>query len=466
MQRELERQLSALPPRYQRLERIAAGGMSDVFRATDTHLARTVAVKLLAERFCADVEAQRRFVREGRAAARLSGDPHTITVYDVGEWAGRPYIVMEYLPGGSLADLLRAGERVSAEQALRWVADAAQALDHAHARGVVHRDVKPGNLLVDVGGAVVVADYGIATAVGLDAVTLTGTVLGTAGYLAPEQAQGRPASAASDRYGLAVVAYELLAGSRPFDGTSIAAGALAQLHEPLPPASGRNPHLPKTVDRGFERALAVEPASRFSSCGAFAAELRRSLASAPVREDAEPTLVFAPRPRSRARRAWLLTALGVLALAGVLAAVWLSQRPGQRAAAPTVTVVVTTPPRTVTESSTSSPQAPTTTPPAGSALITQGESLMQRREYLQALPLLQQANREFNASGTPDEARADADLALAIVGVGSCNGVISLIDRVDQLTAAPPQTDRLRALCSHPPGHGPGHGHGRGGSEQ
>lgn len=457
--------MSALPPRYQRLERIAAGGMSDVFRATDTHLARTVAVKLLAGRFCADVEAQRRFVREGRAAARLSGEPHTITVYDVGEWAGRPYIVMEYLPGGSLADLLRADEGVSAEQALRWVADAGQALDYAHARGVIHRDVKPGNLLVDADGAVVVADYGIATAVGLDAVTLTGTVLGTAGYLAPEQAQGRPATAASDRYGLAVVAYELLAGSRPFNGTSIAAGALAQLHDPLPPASGRNPQLPDTVDRVFERALAVDPASRFSSCGAFAAELRRSLASAPARQDAEPTLVVAPRPRSRRRLAWLLTALGVLALAGALAAVWLS-RGGQPAAAPAVTVVVTAPPRTVTELATSPPPAPTTTPSAGSALLTQGESLLQRREYLQALPLFQQANREFNASGTPDEARADADLALAIVGVGSCNGVISLIDRVDQLTAAPPQTDRLRALCSHAPGHGQGHGHGRGGGEQ
>ena len=199
--------------------------MSEVYRAIDTKLDRTVVIKLLAERDAADSDLRERLTREALAAGRLTAGPNTVTIYDVGEWDGRPYIVMEFLPGGSLEEQLRRDGPVSPRRALACLADAAAALDHAHASGVVHRDVKPANLLLDGEGRLHVADFGIASAAGLASMTLTGTVLGTAGYLSPEQAQGRPATPAADRYALAVVGFELLAGERPFRRDSFAAEA-------------------------------------------------------------------------------------------------------------------------------------------------------------------------------------------------------------------------------------------------
>src|SRR6187401_633559 len=168
-----------LPPRYRDPERIGWGGMGDIYRAEDSELGRTVAVKVLAERYARDPSLRQRFTREALAAARLSGDPSTVTIYDVGEWEGRPFIVMEHVGGGSLEDRLRSGAP-STDEALDWLAQAADALDAAHAKGVVHRDVKPGNLLLTADGRLRVADFGIASAAGLDSLTLTGTVLGTA----------------------------------------------------------------------------------------------------------------------------------------------------------------------------------------------------------------------------------------------------------------------------------------------
>ena len=154
-----------LPPRYRDPSPIGFGGMGEILRAEDSELGRTVAIKVLAERFARDPSLRQRFTREALAAARLSGDPSTVTIYDVGEWQGRPFIVMEYVGGGSLEDRLRAGRRRPSE-ALDWLEQAASALDAAHAKGVVHRDVKPGNLLLTSGGALRVADFGIASAAG------------------------------------------------------------------------------------------------------------------------------------------------------------------------------------------------------------------------------------------------------------------------------------------------------------
>ena len=175
--------------------------MGEVYRATDSVLERKVAVKLLSERHARDEDAHARFRREALSAARLSGAPHVITVFDVGEHGTQPYIVMEYLEGGSVFDRLREG-RVPPTLALEWLDQAGQALDRAHAEGIVHRDVKPANLLLDRDGTIVVSDFGIASTSGFDTLTLPGTVLGTAGYLSPEQARGESATAASDRYGL------------------------------------------------------------------------------------------------------------------------------------------------------------------------------------------------------------------------------------------------------------------------
>ena len=255
---------SILPGRYEKPRLIGRGGMGEIYLARDRTLGRTVAVKVLAERLAEEQELRERFRREALTAARLSGEPHVVTIFDVGEHNGRPFTVMEYLPGGTLAE--RARRRpVEPEHALAWLEQAAEALDAAHAHGVVHRDVKPANLLFDASDRLQVVDFGIARLMD-DTLGMTapGTILGTAGYLAPEQASGRETTAASDRYALAVVAYELLTGVRPFERTSETAEAAAHIHEPVPPASERGAGLPATVDAVFAKALAKSPVAPVS----------------------------------------------------------------------------------------------------------------------------------------------------------------------------------------------------------
>ena len=269
--------------------------MGDVYRATDATLGRVVAVKLLAEPFVADDTARRRFSREARAAARVSGDPGIVTIYDVGETDGRPYIVMEYVDGSSLEQRLHDEGAQAPADVLRWLEQAGSALDHAHANGVVHRDVKPANLLVDREGDVRVADFGIASAAWLPSLTIEGTVLGTAGYFAPEQALGERTSPASDRYALGVVAYELLTGARPFARETPTAEMAAHVSEPVPPVSRRS-GLPAKVDVVFERALAKRPEDRYGTCAEFVAALRAALdASA-----GDTRVLAAPPPRGGA----------------------------------------------------------------------------------------------------------------------------------------------------------------------
>src|SRR5437667_3540619 len=258
-----------LPPRYRGATRIAHGGMGEIYRAADDSLGRAVAIKLLAERFAEDVSIRQRFTREALAAARLSGQPNTVTIFDVGEWNGRPFIVMEHLAGGTLDDRIAREGPQPVDRVLRWLEQTAEALDNAHRHGVVHRDVKPGNLLLDRDDNVHVADFGIASAAGMDSLTATGTILGTAGYLSPEQAQGERATAASDLYSLGVVAFELLTGERPFKRESMAAEAAAHANEPTPSASERRPGLSRAVDLVFQRALAKRPQHRYPSARAF-----------------------------------------------------------------------------------------------------------------------------------------------------------------------------------------------------
>ena len=245
---------------------------------------------MLSDRYAEDAAVRQRFKREALAAARLSGEASTVTIFDVGEWNERPFIVMEYLGGGSIADRLSRGP-VPTSQALRWLDEAASALDAAHAHGIVHRDVKPANLLLDRSDRVHVADFGIASAAGLDSMTVTGTVLGTAGYLSPEQANGQRATPASDRYALAVVAYELLTGRRPFESESPTAEAAAHVHAPVPSVCERGPDLPCELDPVFERALAKDPRDRYPTSAEFVGDLRRALSDA-----AGMTNIVAPPP--------------------------------------------------------------------------------------------------------------------------------------------------------------------------
>src|SRR5688572_27319413 len=202
--------------------------MASVWEAHDELLDRAVAVKVLAAHLGEDDRARKRFEREARTAAGLSSHPHVVTIYDVGEHDGHAFIVMELLRGGTVADKLRAGGHISQPVALRWLEEAASALDAAHEQRIVHRDVKPANMLLDERGRLALADFGIARLGLEDQITQTGQVLGTAAYIAPEQAMGERSTPASDRYALAVVAFELLTGEKPFRAENFAAQARAR----------------------------------------------------------------------------------------------------------------------------------------------------------------------------------------------------------------------------------------------
>jgi tRNA A-37 threonylcarbamoyl transferase component Bud32 len=267
----------SLPDRYRVVRHLASGGMAAVWEAHDQLLDRDVAVKILAPHLGEDERARRRFQREARAAAGLSSHPHVVTIYDVGEHAGRVFMVMEIMRGGTLGDRLKSGREIPRDLAMRWLREAAEALDTADDAGVVHRDVKPANLLLDGADRLAIADFGIARLAWEDQLTATGQVLGTAAYISPEQAMGEPASAASDRYSLAVVAYELLTGERPFEGAHFAAQARAHVEDPPPPPSSRDPELSAAVDAVMQKALAKEPSDRYGSAAQFAAALERAL---------------------------------------------------------------------------------------------------------------------------------------------------------------------------------------------
>ena len=266
----------SLPERYVVIRHVADGGMASVWEASDELLGRRVAVKVLSPTYAADDAARRRFTREARAAARLSTHPHVVTVYDAGEHDGQAFLVMALYPGGTVADRIKAGP-IPRPLALDWLEDAAGALDLAHAEGVVHRDVKPANLLLDAGDRVAVADFGIATAAWDTSMTSTGLVLGTLAYLAPEQRMGGAATAASDRYALGLVARQLLTGARPSD-----------------PAPGRVV-LPGAAEVVLQRATADDPAQRPETCHALVQELEAALG------DDEPTAPTRAAPASRPR---------------------------------------------------------------------------------------------------------------------------------------------------------------------
>jgi eukaryotic-like serine/threonine-protein kinase len=457
-----------LPARYRDPERVGRGGMGDIYRATDAVLGRDVAVKILADRYSQDAPVRERFTREALAAARLSGEPNTVTIFDVGEHGGRPYIVMEFLGGGSLDDVLRREGAQTPQRVFGWLEQAARALDAAHARGVVHRDVKPGNLLLDREGNVHVADFGIASAAGMDSLTMTGTVLGTAGYLSPEQAQGDRAAAASDRYALGIVAFELLAGSRPFAADSPTAEAAAHVNAPVPSVSARA-DLPREIDRCFARALAKDPAERFETCADFVAALRASFADAAgeTRQfaPAPPTAATRPLPSPRSSGALPLLAALLLAgaIAGALLAYFLTRDNSSSLPGPTTIVThvqtvttqgqITTVPVTITTAA-AAPQttpAPTPTPPAspsgesGAALNNAGYAKMQAGDYNGALRLLEQAVGKLDGTGALDEAYAKYNLAYTRYHLGNCTGVLDLLDQAEAIEGRKSAIDRLRS---------------------
>jgi eukaryotic-like serine/threonine-protein kinase len=430
-----------LPDRYDAPRLVGSGGMGDIYVAHDRKLDRVVAVKLLAERLSQDPDLRVRFRREALTAARLSGEPHVVTIFDVGEHEGRPFTVMEHLPGGTLADHLGTGA-VDSGPALRWLGEAAEALDAAHEHGIVHRDVKPANLLFDSSGRLQVVDFGIARVIDETAgMTAPGTVLGTAGYLAPEQAQGHETTAASDRYALAVVAYELLTGRRPFARESPTAEAAAHIHEIVPPAS-EQADLPEAVDAVFARALAKSPVHRFPTAGAFVDALAEALDATPPPPPAGPPPA---RRSSAAPVAALVAGVVLLTIVGIGAALLLTRDDPPPAAntntRPATQPTTTAPPPTTTVSQ-SAPPASTTPPAAAPAntvsveqaaeLNDQAFALMGEGQWQEALPLLERAVPALRGTYSDDfryEAYAEFNLGRTLVELGRCPQAVPHLER-------------------------------------
>jgi serine/threonine-protein kinase len=330
---------TTLGERYVLADLIATGGMGEVWRARDELLHRDVAVKLLKREYADDAGFVERFRAEARHTAGLA-HPGIAGVFDYGEGEGTSYLVMELVPGEPLSALLTREGRLPADRTLDVVGQAARALEAAHEGGVIHRDVKPGNILVCPDGTVKLTDFGIARAADAVPVTQSGTVMGTAHYLSPEQANGRPVTPASDVYSLGVVAYECLAGRRPFDADTPVGIAMAHLYEdPLAlPAD-----VPADVSDLVAQALAKEPEARFATAAAFAKACDVTRARLAGTADAPTEAVPAPTaalpvthltpPRRRSRTVLLVSLAVALALL-VAAVAWGATRPPPRREVP------------------------------------------------------------------------------------------------------------------------------------
>ncbi|MEN3360623.1 MAG: eukaryotic-like serine/threonine-protein kinase [Mycobacteriales bacterium] len=282
-----------LGSRYEIGEVLGYGGMAEVHLGRDVRLGREVAVKVLRADLARDPSFQTRFRREAQAAASLN-HPAIVAVYDTGEDAAvngaTPYIVMEYVEGRTLRDILKAEGRIMPRRAMEITADVCAALDFSHRNGIVHRDVKPGNVMITLAGAVKVMDFGIARAAADAGATVTATaaVIGTAQYLSPEQARGENVDARSDVYSTGCMLYELITGHPPFTGDSPVAVAYQHVREMAPPPSSSNPDVPPDLDAIVMKSMAKNPANRYQTAAEMRADLVRAINGRPVA--AEPVL--------------------------------------------------------------------------------------------------------------------------------------------------------------------------------
>ncbi len=327
-----------------RIERLLGhGGMASVYLARDRELDRPVALKLLAEHLVGDETFRERFVREARLAARLS-HANVVQVYDVGEEDDRPFIVMEFVPGATLAAVLAQRGKLPVDEAVEIARQAALGLQSAHAAGLIHRDIKPQNLLVRDDGVVKIADFGIARAAEASRMTQLGTVLGTAAYLAPEQALGKEVTSAADIYSLGAVVYELVTGRTPFEFATLAELAEKQRRGVVTPARDLEPSVPQELEALVMRCLARDPSFRPAS----AAEVVTALEREP-RTEQRSTVVDSSKLRPpRALRgvpgsgAWIWIAAAVV-VAAIALALGLTRIGGGSSAKPTPPAVAPVP---------------------------------------------------------------------------------------------------------------------------
>src|SRR5690348_4001572 len=307
-----------LVDRYELEELVGTGGMSSVYRAHDRLLDRKVALKILHEHHGLDEASVERFRREARAVASVS-HPNVVTVIDRGEQDGRQFIVFEYIEGENLKRLVERQGTLPTEQALELVIQVAGGLAFAHREGIVHRDVKPQNVLLDGAGTAKVTDFGIARSLAVrQGMTQTGTVLGTSDYIAPEQAQGQVVDEQSDVYSLGVVLYELLTGRVPFPGENFVAVAMRHINEPPPHVRDLRPEVSPRVDAAIARAMAKRPADRFASMNELGVELEACLAE--LRTGTDWTQVLPPPAAPRRHRGRRVSPWPVIVLIAALLA--------------------------------------------------------------------------------------------------------------------------------------------------
>src|SRR4051812_25872385 len=315
--------------RYRVRQRIGSGGMADVYLADDSQLGREVALKMLHRRFSRDREFVERFRREASAAAGLQ-HPNVVSVFDRGEFDGTYYIAMEYLPGRTLKEIIRDEAPIDQQRAIALTIQILQAAGFAHRRGVIHRDFKPHNVIVGPDDRLKVTDFGIARA-GASEMTETGSIMGTAQYLSPEQAQGQRVGTASDLYSIGVILYELLAGRVPFSGESAVSIALKHVSEVPPRVRDLRPDVHPRLEQAVGRALLKDPAQRYASADEFIAALEQARGAIAAGDNGAPDGTSAWMPPAvppeevddiRGRR-WPLVLLALLLLAvAAAAALW------------------------------------------------------------------------------------------------------------------------------------------------